>query len=118
MARKEPGKSTRSRPGKSRGKASAGSKGRQSQSSRKRPTKTAPRRAVARGTAGKVGTSTKAAKAFGAGSDFGASESDLAERQYVSQATRRRDRGADVEHARGEEDRTSGAGANESGPGS
>ena len=112
---KKTGKSSNRKRRGSTKRAAGGSRGRVSKSSRKRPTKTAPRRTVARG---KVGSSGTAAKAFGGRKDFGAAESDLAEREYVSQNARRRDRGADIEHARGESERTSGVGANESGPGS
>ena len=115
MPSKKSGKTSNRANRKSTKKSSSGSKGRVSKSSRKRATKTAPRRAVARG---QVGSSEKAAKAFAGGKDFGAPESDLAQREYVSQAARRRDRGTDVEHARGEGQRVTGVGSNESGPGS
>jgi len=65
-----------------------------------------------------VGSNRKAAEGFAGAGDFGAEESDLAERQYVSAGTKSRDKGGFPGHSTGEGQRTSGVGANDSGPGS
>src|SRR5689334_3428697 len=66
----------------------------------------------------KVGTDHEAAKKFGGKGDFGAKESDRAEREYASRATKSQDKGGPPPHATGEGQRVSGVGSNDSGPGS
>jgi hypothetical protein len=72
----------------------------------------------AQGKEGKVGSDPNAAKSFGGEADFGARESDTVERNYTSANTRASDPGAAHPHAGENEDRTSGVGGNNSGPGS
>ena len=66
---------------------------------------------------GKVGSDPEAARQFVGKRDFGAPEDDRAEREYVSNETRRNDPGGGIAHS-GSGDRTSGVGGNESGRGS
>ena|SRR5579871_363136 len=64
------------------------------------------------------GSSVQDAKALGGKGDFGAPESNLIERAYVSTNTKRADPGAAIPRAGADESRTSGVGGNQSGDGS
>lgn len=64
------------------------------------------------------GSSTQDAQAAGSPSDFGVPESDVIERTYTSQNTKRSDPGNAVPRSGSDGDRTSGVGGNDSGPGS
>ncbi len=64
------------------------------------------------------GSSVEDARAVGGKGDFGAAESDVVERTYVSTNTKRSDPGAAPPRAGAGGDRTSGVGGTRSGPGS
>ena len=64
----------------------------------------------------KVGSSTTDAGHMVGKNDFGAKETDVIERNYVSEETKRNDKGGGIERS-GVESRTSGVGGNEGGPG-
>ena len=64
----------------------------------------------------KVGSSGEAAGKMVNENDFGAKQGDVIERNYVSEETKRNDKGGGVERS-GFESRTSGVGGNEGGPG-
>jgi hypothetical protein len=64
------------------------------------------------------GSSTQDAQAIGGPSDFGVPESDVIERTYTSQNTKRSDPGNAVPRSGSDGARTAGVGGNDSGPGS
>lgn len=64
------------------------------------------------------GSSAADAKAVGGSGDFGVPESNVVERTYTSRNTKRSDRGVAQPSSSEDDSRTSGAGGNDSGPGS
>jgi hypothetical protein len=104
----------------SKGQAAASSRRKTSSSKKKSPGARPKARSRKAGSprVPKVGTSPRAAAAFGGKGDFGAPESDVTERQYVSAAVKARDPGGSQPRSGADGQRTSGVGSRASGPGS